>query len=199
LGNAAEFSNTAEGTVDLVRNADIAVGSGLSVLRNAGTLTKISGKLSTIAVDIVNDGTIGSASGLLQLQGDVTGHGMLGIAAGKALQVDGAVKGQTVDFNGGGDRLILTDAATFDGTLKDFGTADSLDLREFDPGTTTIGFHENGGGTAGILTVSDGARQGDFLLLGQYASSGFETSSDGLGGTTITYVAPTPLAAPTHD
>ena len=90
-------------------------------------------------------------------------------------------------------RLKLTDAKHFAAKLQDFGLGDRLDLRQFDPATTTLSFAENGTNTAGVLTVTDGSLTAKITLLGQYMTSGFHTASDGLpGGTFVTY---TPQAA----
>jgi hypothetical protein len=127
-------------------------------------------------------------SGMLDLQQAVTGTGgVLKLDAGRTLQADAAVSGgQTVEFNAGGDKLVLTDATQFSGKLQAFGLGDKLDLREFDPATTTLGFVENGAMTSGVLTVTDGALVAKITLLGQYSAASFHTSSDGVGGTYIT-------------
>jgi hypothetical protein len=192
-GNIATFNNLASGVFDLAGNVHIGIGAGTgaSIFRNSGLLIKTAGGSSRIATQVINTGIIEAASGMLDLQQGVRGpEGILKIDAGKAMQIDGAVSGQTVDFNGGGDRLILTDAAHFHGKLQDFGAGDRLDLRELDPATTTLGFSETGGSTQGMLTVTDGSLHVAIALLGQYSASAFRTSSDGLGGTLITHAPP---------
>jgi hypothetical protein len=191
-GNVATFNNQAAGVLDLVGNTNIAVGTGVSLFKNQGLVAKTAGSLSKIAISITNTGIIEVASGTLDLQRTVTGKGTLKIDAGKVLQADASVsQSQTVDFNGG-DKLVLTDAAQFAARLQDFGAADKLDLRQFDPATATLGFSENGTHTAGTLTVADGSLTAKITLLGQYSASAFHKASDGLGGTLVTY---SPLAA----
>jgi len=54
-------------------------------------------------------------------------------------------------------------------------------------------FVENSKGTAGVLTVTDGSHEARIHLLGDYASSTFEATSDGHAGTlVIASIAPAP-------
>jgi hypothetical protein len=146
--------------------------------------------VSTIDVAVRNEGTLQAAVGTLELQGAITGHGVLKIDAGAVLEVDAVVSaGQTVAFSAGVDRLVLTDAETFAAKLSGFAQGDTLDLTEFDPTSTTVAFQN------GTLTVIDGALQAHIALLGQYTASAFQTASDGHGGTNITYTS-TPAATP---
>jgi hypothetical protein len=192
-GDIATFNNQAAGVFDLAGNSSIGVGTAASIFKNQGLLAKMAGSLSKIAIALTNTGTVEAASGTLDLQGAISGKGTLKIDAGKTLQADAAVsQSQTVDFNGGGDKLVLTDAAHFAGRLQDFGAADKLDLRQFDPTTTTLAFSENGTHNAGTLTVTDGSLTAKITLLGQYSASAFHKASDGLSGTLVTY---TPSAA----
>jgi len=193
LGDKAIFVNQAAGVFDLAGNVGIGRGTATtSTFTNQGLLAKTAGSTSTIGVALANTGTIESASGTLDLQQAVTGTGgTLKIDAGKVIQADAAVAaGQTVDFNGGGDKLVLTDATHFAGKLQDFGTGDKLDLTQFAPAATTLGFVENAGNTGGTLTVTDGALVAKIALLGQYTASGFHTAADGNSGTLITYTPP---------
>ena len=203
-GNAATFANLATGVLDLAGNVGIGIGTAAtSTFINQGLVAKTAGSLSTVAIAIANTGTIESASGTLDLQQAVTGNGgVLKLDAGKIIQVDAAVSaGQTVTFSQGGDKLTLTDATHFAGKLSNFTVGDKLDLRQFDPATTTVAFTENAAMTQGTLTVTDGALQAKITLLGQYSAAQFHVSSDGLpGGTFITDPPPSSptLIAATH-
>ena len=187
---------------DLAGNVGIGIGTAAtSTFTNQGLVAKTAGSLSTVAIAMANTGTIESASGTLDLQQAVTGTGgVLKLDAGKIIQVDAAVSaGQTVTFGQGGDKLVLTDAAHFAAKLSNFTVGDRLDLRQFDPTTTTVAFTENAAMTQGTLTVTDGALQAKITLLGQYSAAQFHISSDGLpGGTYITDppVNPMLIAAP---
>ena len=112
------------------------------------------------------------------------------IAAGALLVREAG--GLISDFNGGNDRLVLTDAVHFGGKLQDFGPGDRLDLRQFNPSTTTLAYSEKADNSGGTLTVTDGTLTAKIALLGQYAAPGFHKAPDGVGGTYVTY---TPSAA----
>jgi hypothetical protein len=192
-GHVATFNNQAGGVFDLAGNVNIAIGTGASLFENEGLLAKTAGGLSTIATKLTNTGTIEAASGTLDLQKGVSGPGgILTIDAGKAIQIDGAVSGQTVDFNGGGDKVVLTDATHVAGKLQDFGSEDKLDLRQFNPSTTTLAFSMKSDNSGGTLTATDGILTAKISLLGQYMASAFHKAPDGVGGTYVTY---TPIAA----
>jgi hypothetical protein len=186
IGDEASLINGADGVIELQANGDI-LGAGIeSTLVNSGVVAKTTGTgVSTIDVAVRNEGTLQVATGTLELQGAITGHGILKIDAGAVLEVDAAVSaGQTIEFSAGVDRLVLTDAETFAGKLSGFAQGDTLDLAGFDPTTTTVAFQN------GALTVTDGAQQAHIALLGQYIASGFQTASDGDGGTSVTYIPP---------
>jgi hypothetical protein len=201
-GHKALFTNQAGGIFNIGGNAGIGIGSlATSSFANAGLLEKTAGAMSTVAVAIANTGTVEAAYGTLDLQNKITGAGTLKIDGGATLQADNAVANtQTIAFNGANAKLVLTNTQQFLGKLRDFGLGDKLDLRQFDPSTTTLAFTENGFHTQGVLTVTDGALQAKITLLGQYMASGFHKSSDGLaGGTFVTYTPQAAMAlAPPH-
>src|SRR5262249_40904118 len=146
------------GLFKLAGNVDIERGlAATSSFTNQGLLAKTAGSLSTIATQVINTGLVEAASGSLDLQ--AAGGGAGGppkVDTRNVLQVDAAVSaGQTVDFNGGNDKLVLTDAAHFAAKVQDFGLGDRLDLRQFDPAATTLAYAGNS--TQGVLTVSDGS------------------------------------------
>jgi hypothetical protein len=195
------FVNRVGATFNIAGNSGIVGTAASSTFTNQGLLAKTAGTLSTIAAQVINTGIIEAKSGALDLKRAVSGSGgILRIDAGDTLQADAAVgAGQTVDFNGGNDKLVLTDAAHFAARLQDFGAADKLDLRQFHLATTTLAFAENAAHTAGVLTVKDGALTAKINLLGQYMAAGFHTSADGAGGIFVTYTPQAALAlAPPH-
>jgi VCBS repeat-containing protein len=187
-GNVATFNNQASGVLDLDGNAGIGIGTGASIFKSQGLIAKEGGGTSSIAPPLTNTGTVEVKSGTLDLQGSVNGKGTLKIDAAQILLADGAVsQSQTVNFNGGGDKLVLTNAAQFAAWLQDFGSGDELDLRQFNPATTTLAYFQNDAKGAGVLVATDGSHQANITLLGQYMASGFQKASDGLGGSIVTY------------
>jgi hypothetical protein len=195
------FVNRVGATFNIAGNSGIVGTAASSAFINQGRLAKTVGTLSTIAAQVINTGIIEAKGGTLDLQRAVSGTGgVLKIGGGKTLQADAAVgPGQTVDFNGLNDKLVLTDATHFAAKLQDFGAGDRLDLRQFHLATTTLAFAENAAHTAGVLTVKDGALTAKINLLGQYMAAGFHKGSDGAGGTFVTYTPQASMAlAPPH-
>jgi hypothetical protein len=81
-------------------------------------------------------------------------------------------------------------------TVQNFSVLDGIDLTNVTFGSgTTLGFVENGGNTAGALTVSDGAHTAVLTLLGQYTTASFQDVSDGGSGTLVAMASTTHLTA----
>lgn len=198
VGATAHFLNRAGGNVTLASKAGLVGAPGGNVV-NQGLISKFERGTATVGA-VLNRGAIQAAGGVLDLQGAVSGRGDLVINGG-VLEADAAVSPrQTVHFVGSPSRLLLTDAPSFGAKLATFGAGDRLDLRQFDPTTTTLAFKENADGTQGKLTVTDGSLSATLTLLGQFAAAGFHAAADGLGGTNITYKEPSAslLATPSH-
>jgi hypothetical protein len=160
----------------------------------AGTLSQDAGTTLTIQ------------SSAVTLNGTVQGEGQVIIGAKATLVVGGdASKTETVVFSAPTGRLDLTKSAGFAAGISGFGAGDQIDLTNpaFAYGSgETLAFKENAAGTAGTLTISDGASKIAITLFGQYAAAGFTLASDGNGGSVVTYAPPTPkavaLATPHH-
>jgi hypothetical protein len=118
--------------------------------------------------------------------GSVTGG--LAISGGTASIFGAVASGQEVLFTGHGD-LAFHDLAAFDATIGGYATGDEFDLGGFAFGAVeTRSFTENSGATGGTLTVTNGSRHANLLLLGNYAAGDFALSSDGHGGTFAKFV-----------
>jgi autotransporter passenger strand-loop-strand repeat protein len=97
-----------------------------------------------------------------------------------------AIGSGTITFAGGGE-LKLDQSAAFTGLISGFALPDILDLADISFGpSTSATFVEAGNNTVGTLTVTDGMHTANLILLGQYMTSQFHLTTDGLGGTLIT-------------
>jgi hypothetical protein len=90
----------------------------------------------------------------------------------------------------GGTTTFLGTAANLNGdTLSNFGVAgnriDVTDLRF--ASLPSLSFVENGAGTAGTLTLSDGTRSASLTLTGAFSQSRFALATDGGAGTIVSY------------
>jgi Ca2+-binding RTX toxin-like protein len=120
-------------------------------------------------------------------------------ASGGATTITAGTTGQTLTGGAGHDTLVgytggdtnfMDLAAAISGDmLKNFGANGSvIDLTNVSSASVTLGFVENGGGTAGVLTVSDGTHSASMTLQGSFTRSLFVTARDAGGnGTAITY------------
>jgi hypothetical protein len=109
--------------------------------------------------------------------------------------------------NGGADTYVLNASSGYDVaedtaahlngcTIENFSVLDGIDLTNVAyGGSTTLGFVENGGGTEGTLTVSDGSHTAAITLLGNYSTSSFQDVSDGASGTLVAMASTTHLTA----
>lgn len=103
-----------------------------------------------------------------------------------------------MDFRTSGS-LVLDASASFHELVAGFGTSDQIDLEDvaFVSAATTkkgatshLSFTEAPDFSSGTLTVTNGAQTASIRLLGMYTASELVESSDGHGGTLITFEAP---------
>jgi hypothetical protein len=97
---------------------------------------------------------------------------------------------------------VLDQPATFTGAVSNFGAQNGIDFSQlgFFGNTLTLGFAENGAGTGGVLSVSNGAQTASVTLLGNYIAASFVTASDEHGGTLVSEAphAQTPVLTQPH-
>ena len=137
---------------------------------------------------VVNNGVILASGGSL-LVGAVSGAGLLEIAAGAELVLNGAVgAGQGVVFEGAQGTLgIATEFDEPTGTITGFVPGDAIDMVG-SPISAATWVQSNSSG--GVLTLWYGGQVADVLnLAGNFSKSVFLTAGDGALGTLIT-VAP---------
>ena len=63
---------------------------------------------------------------------------------------------------------------------------------------SNLSFTEAASNVSGTLTVTDGTHTASIELLGQYAANEFTASSDGHGGTLITFTSATTATGHSH-
>ena len=138
--------------------------------------------------DVVNDGVIVASGGSL-LVGAVAGAGVLEIAGGAELVLNGAVgAGEAVVFETGlGTLGIATEFDDPTGVISGFVAGDAIDMIG-SPISAATWVQSNS--EAGVLTLWYGGQVADVLsLAGNFSKSVFLTAGDGGLGTLIT-VAP---------
>jgi hypothetical protein len=153
--------------------ADVSLYGGSEVTGN-GTIT---------AVTLANAGTVLAGLGTLELNGSITGTGVLQISSGGTLMLDqGVVATQTVMFGANANKLLLADVSGFAGHVIDFATGDAIDL--LNTAATKLSWASN------YLTISNGTKQvAKIVVKGSYTTANFKLASDNHGGSLISYVA----------
>ncbi len=181
VGGALTNSGIIEIGGSTLLSADTLTTTGLT---NSGTIdlygyALLSGPL--INNNLGFNGNVDVSSTGNVVEGAVTGNGAFYLSGG-SLEFDSSVGGvQNVNFNnysGGSHSLILgTNAATaFGGTINDFSFNDSIDLLGFGTGTTAS-YADNGFGTAGTLTLTNGAHVANIAFSGAYSTGSFGLTS----------------------
>ena len=87
---------------------------------------------------------------------------------------------------------LVLEQDSFKGTIKDFGGQDFMDLSKIrfigqGPDATTATFTQTNG-AGGLLQVAQGNHVADLHLTGTYTTANFALQSDGIHGTTVTFV-----------
>jgi hypothetical protein len=131
---AKSFVNS--GKVDLIGN-----GTNLATLNVSGATT--------------NYGSISITTDTEELAGAVRGAGRFRLSNANLLFDSSVSSGQKINESGA-DGLTLKQAQKFAGTIRGFGTGDTIDAANFPLSGTTFHFTPNSGGTGGTLTLQTG-------------------------------------------
>jgi hypothetical protein len=93
-----------------------------------------------------------------------------------------------VTFSGSGGHLVIDDVATFGAVISGLSTSgQKIDLGGYTYSAgETVTWTEAAGNTSGTLTVNGAGMTANLTLLGDYATSNFSLSDDGVGGTIVT-------------
>ncbi|MGY3462194.1 VCBS repeat-containing protein [Bradyrhizobium sp. LM3.4] len=180
FGSLSSISNAGE--IDLFNGASIS-GTSLSI---ANSHDIESWGTASISGTIINIGSIEVHTGTLTLFGSLSGAGSATVDAGALLKVEDAVS-QTIALAGDGASLQI-DTSTFGGSIAQLSAGDKIDLSSivYDDGTSATY-----NATTGELVVSDVHNHTITLKLtgADYSNAHFAGSSDGHGGTLITFNA----------
>jgi hypothetical protein len=210
--NDLTFNNS--GTVSVIGSGNtLTVNTGGNVIGDGnGTMEAANGANLVIDSNIntgvlfipghpESGGTIEAApGGVVTVAGAVTGQvsnffsrpGQVLINGGTFDLLAGASDTDPINFSGTGGTLEVNRASTTLGTISGLAVGDSFDARfmPFDP-SVSAQVSESADGSAGTLTLSNGAASQTFNFTGNYT---FSESSDGNGGTLVQVVNPTTTA-----
>ncbi|WP_316195730.1 VCBS domain-containing protein [Bradyrhizobium sp. SZCCHNRI3052] len=184
--SGVDVDNVGRMTVDLGATLDLAgtTVSGDGNLYIYGTIT--ASGASGLSGTIYNDGTIEITAGTFEINGDVTGSGLIKVDADATLTVAGHVD-QVIDFSSEGSSEIVIDDASFSAKLAGLGADDKIDLQTIKWSDATTASYD---AETGVLTVIDGEGHSIALtLVGDFSGLHFAGSKDVNGGTLITLTA----------
>jgi hypothetical protein len=172
-------------------------------ITNAGTLEATNnGRLNfTINSTLANNGTIVVEQGELDLGGTVTGSGTIEFGGGSLIDVNGTANViNDFVFTGGPARLIVGSPNGVEGNIIGASAGLVLDARAVAFGNLHVTWQQNGGtGKLSLIDNGTGNILVSFNLVGQYDQSDFSASSDGVAGTQINIVNPSPPTGTTGD
>jgi len=174
LGGSASGATVSEGGNEIVW------GVAQNTLVNSGGMLTVSSGGQANAMVVQSGGSALVMSGAAFSGATIVG-GRLEISSG------GVALSSTVTFVGNSGTLQL-DSNKFRGKIEGFTADDAIDLLgiTYNSGTTTLGYLDNGTGSGGTLTVSDGVHTARLSMIGAYVVENFTLSTDGHGGTMIT-------------
>jgi hypothetical protein len=171
-----------QSVIDADQSLALVIDTGNTLL-NTGTLEATGGGGLTIMDDLSN-----LAMGLLANGGNITVAGAVtgrGAATIDAATIEfEAASSANVNFFATTGQLKLDDASAFTGTVAGLanGPGDTIDFTGISFASVTGHFKENGEGTKGKLTLSDGTNGANIGLLGQYVAN-FTTTAPPSGYT----------------
>jgi autotransporter-associated beta strand protein len=195
-GDAAGLYNSTTGTWAITDDSGIGQGSSTSsLISNTGLFEKTGGTgTSMVAPSISNTGKVAVSSGMLDLQGAVSGTGTLQVSNGATLELDGAVAtGQTLAYQAGSTGEFALDGfdvgAFFHGSVSGWAAGDQLEIGGPFSASSSLLFTENNAHTSGTLSLKDGANQESMTFLGNYSTSNFTLGTAAGSGALVTFHA----------
>ena len=185
-GNRGTDSGTSVGSGGTMNVSSGGTASGTSV-GSGGTLNvSAGGVVSALTIKDPNDPGVTAQANILS-GGTVDGStkingGILTLDAGAVFQPHAAL---TIVNNG----WLLLEQNSFQGTIKQFGGSDELDLAKirFIGQETTETFTQTTG-AGGLLHVADGSHSINLHLAGTYTTANVGLASDGAHGTLVSFV-----------
>ncbi len=188
ITNNLRIGDAGSGTLTIGAAAEVTVGGNIyvgvlgSVIGNDGTIDPLyyensgmtSGPLTVEAsTGIINTGTFVADSGLLELNGPVSGTGTLQLGDGGTLQLDQSVAStQMVTFTATGATLDIKDPQDFSGTINGYTTGSTIAVYGIDGQPAPTYSYADGNTT---VTYGNGIT---LVLVGTFGSSTLDIHAD---------------------
>jgi len=175
------------GTIIATGANGLLIDTGANILVNGGTLEATGSGGLDIAGDVANNGSLWADGGNITIHGAVTGNGNALIDHGATIEFGGASSVNAIFAANETGTLMLDNALGFTGTVAGFAAGSQIDLGDIQASSAVLSFADNGAGTGGTLTVSDGTHTANVALVGSFDAAGFHLDPDHALGVVITY------------
>ncbi len=188
-GHLGEGSMTLvnQGTIIATGSNALLIDTGANIVVNAGMLEATGSGGLDVAGGVANSGNLWADGGNITIHGDVTGNGSALIDHGATIEFGGASSTNTMFAANDTGTLKLDSSVGFVGTVTGFAANDQIDLGDIHAASAVLSFADNGSGTGGKLTVTDGTHTANIALVGAYDPAGFHLDPDHALGVVITY------------
>jgi hypothetical protein len=183
IGNLGDgnLTLTNKGTIDASGSNAIVIDTG-KTLTNSGTLEATGSGGLTVDDAVANSGTLVANGGNVTIGGNLTGAGQAEIFGNSTLELGGTASNGVTFASSGAGSLILDLAQGFTGTVAGLASGNSIDLKNFLSGDTTITKVTGTGviGTDTNVTLTDPNNNLTLTLhlLNQYAGQFGISASD---------------------
>src|SRR5439155_6707040 len=157
-----------DGAIIATGSNALLIDTGANIIVNAGTLEATGSGGLDIAGDVANSGSLWADGGNVTIHGAVTGSGSALIDGGATIEFGGASSANTIFAANDTGTLKLDNSIGFTGIITGFDANDQIDLADIQAPGAVLSFADNGNGTGGTLTVSDGIHTANIALLGTY-------------------------------
>ncbi|MBB3285275.1 MULTISPECIES: VCBS domain-containing protein [unclassified Rhizobium] len=168
-----------EGTIIANGSHALVIDSGAHAVSNTGTLEAIGTGGLDIHSDVVNNGVVWANGGNVNLEGNVSGSGIVLVSGHAGLEIGGSFN-EAITLGKNAQATITIDHATaFTGTIAGIDGNDALRFGDISAATASFSYTENAAKTGGVLTVTDGTHTASVGLSGEYSANDFSLGHDG--------------------
>ncbi len=168
-----------EGTIIANGSHALVIDSGAHAVSNTGTLEATGTGGLDIHSDVVNNGVVWANGGNVNLEGNVSGSGIVLVSGHAGLEIGGSFN-EAITLGKNAQATITIDHATaFTGTIAGLDGNDALRFGDISAATASFSYTENAAKTGGVLTVTDGTHTASVGLSGEYSASDFSLGHDG--------------------
>ncbi|MFB2566926.1 beta strand repeat-containing protein [Rhizobium sp. IMFF44] len=167
------------GTIIADGSHALVIDTGVNAVSNTGTLEATGTGGLHIHSDVVNNGLLWANGGDVNLDGNVSGTGIVLMSGHANLEIGGSFNEAITLGKDAHATITIDHAAAFTGTIAGLDGNDALRFGDISAVTASFSYAENAAKTGGVLTVTDGTHTASIGLTGDYSASDFSLGHDG--------------------